>query len=87
MKMGKSQKTVTCIENSEKLFRLSHKEIFKRLYALEMIFQHLEYAGTDARKKERLRSKVALKTIAGFLEIGRKEYDQRGYSRFVPDSA
>ncbi len=87
MKTEKSKAMGMSIQNPEKLFSLSHKEIFKRLYAFEMILQHLEYAGKDVRKKERLRSRVAMKTIQGFIEIGRREYDQRGYSKFISDSA
>ena len=85
MKMQKSSKTEMSITNSEKFFRLGHRDIFRRLYAFECILKHLEEAGKDRRKKERLRSKVAARTIESFLKLGEHEYDQRGYSRFVSE--
>lgn len=74
------------MKNSDKLLQLNVKETFVRLYALECIIEHLESNVNDPRKKERLRSEVARKTIAKWLQEGEKVYEGR-YSEIIKEGS
>lgn len=73
------------MNHPEKLFQLSIKETFIRLYVLELIIEHLANNINDPRKKERLRSELARKTIGNWLKEGCDLYEKNGYSKFITD--
>ena len=67
------------------LLKLSCRETFKRLYALECIIEHLSSNVDDPRKKERMRSEIARQLIARWLKEGDAVYERTGYSEAIKD--
>lgn len=55
---------------------LQMKDIFVKVYALTKIFDHLNEALNDPRKKERARANIALTTIKDWLIEGEDIYEQ-----------
>jgi|WetSurMetagenome_2_1015567.scaffolds.fasta_scaffold562963_2 hypothetical protein len=45
-----------------------------KAYAYDKIKEHLKYARTDRRHKERMRAKIAMRHIAHWFKEGKHEY-------------
>lgn len=64
------------IKNPVKIFNYDEKTRFKKIYALEKILEHLEEGTKDTRKREQMRSKVALGTIKKWMQTGEKIWEK-----------
>ena len=54
------------------------REMFVKAYALDRVLEHLRYNLThETRKRELLRTKVAMRTLGKWLKMGEEAYGQQ----------